>query len=101
MRISRRELADRNQRLGRRNDQLTAELAASKTDARASARALLSVAGELSTAKDIIAAHLVGATHPETAAADVPAFALSLRTALEAVGVDLRVELARLGGVDL
>lgn len=101
MRISRSELEDRLAQRNARIETLTAERDAFKKDARACGRQILLAHGELSVAKDVIAAHLVGATHPETAPADVQTFALSLRKALEAVGVDLRIELARLGGVDL
>lgn len=58
--------------------------------------ALAQVATELSTLKDEVALHIVAAEHPSSALSDARSMALSLREALEAHGVDLRLELDRL-----
>lgn len=63
--------------------------------------ALAMVATELSTAKDVIASHLVAAGHPSTVLHDVHAFAEALQQALTDAGVDIRLELARLEGTEL
>lgn len=98
---SRRDLADRLTAKDARIDQLTAERHAYKTDARATARALEQVAGELSRAKDVIASHIVAAGHPSTVLHDATSFATALTQALADSGVDIRLELARLKGADL
>lgn len=101
MRISRRELEARSRRQAARIDRLTAERDAFQKDADATGYALGQVADELSRAKDVIALHLVAAGHPSTVVHDVRTFADSLREALAANGVDLRLELARLEGAEL
>lgn len=101
MRLSSRQLADRNQRQAAQIERLIAERDAFKKDAAATAYALEQVAGELSRAKDIIASHLVAAGHPSTVLHDVRSFATALQQALADAGVDIRLELARLEGADL
>lgn len=101
MRRSRRWLADQNERLTARNTQLDGAIDEAVRNERATASQLLRVAGELSNAKDVIASHIVAAGHPSTVLHDPKAFAESLRQALTDAGVDLRIELARLEGVDL
>lgn len=56
---------------------------------------------ELSTVKDIVASHIVAAKHPSSALSDAHSMAIALQEALEAAGVDLTAELARLEGADL
>ncbi len=101
MRLSRRELTKQNARLTARRDELAGVVDEAVRNERATATQLLRVAGELSRAKDVIASHLVAAGHPSTVLHDVKGFAESLRQALAAAGVDLRLELARLEGADL
>jgi hypothetical protein len=99
--ISRRVLEDR---LASRNVQievLTAERDSYKTDAEACGRQIIRAHADLSRAKDVIAAHIAGAGHPDTALQDVRAFALSLQQSLAAAGIDLRLEFARLEGARL
>jgi hypothetical protein len=60
--------------------------------------ALEAIAAELSRAKDTVALHIVAAGHPDTVVHDVTAFAESLREALAANRVDIRLELARMEG---
>lgn len=59
------------------------------------------LAFELSTCKDIVASHIVAAGHPSTVLHDVHAFADALEQALTDAGVDIRIELDRLKGVEL
>ncbi|MCX4703921.1 hypothetical protein [Streptomyces sp. NBC_01373] len=101
MRRSRRWLADQNERLTNRNEQLDGAITEAVRNERATASQLLRIAGELSTAKDVIASHIVAAGHPSTVLHDPKAFAESLRQALSDAGVDLQIELARLEGADL
>ncbi|WP_329336187.1 hypothetical protein OG252_13350 [Streptomyces sp. NBC_01352] len=101
MRTSRRELEARNERLTARNERLDGAIDEAVRNERATANQLLRIAGELSTAKDVIASHIVAAGHPSTVLHDPKAFAESLRQALTDAGVDLRIELARLEGADL
>lgn len=63
--------------------------------------ALAMTAHELNTAKEVIASHVVAAGHPSTVLHDVRSFAAALEQALTDAGVDLRLELARLEGIDL
>jgi hypothetical protein len=63
--------------------------------------ALAMVATELSTAKEVIASHIVAAGHPSTVLHDVHSFGNALQQALTDAGVDLRLELARLEGAEL
>jgi hypothetical protein len=83
----------KNEYIGRQAEHLDTALKAAAGAAR--------VAEQLSTLKDTVALHLVAAGHPSTVVHDVTAFADSLREALAANGVDLRLELARLEGTDL
>lgn len=101
MRISRRELEARNRRQAAHIDELIADLdkATTKNSARAAAQRKL--AAELDACKEIVATVIVAAGHPSTVVHDVRTFADSLREALAANGVDLRLELARLEGADL
>lgn len=101
MRISRRELEARNQRLTARNEQLSGALTEAVRSERATASQLLRIAGELSDAKDEIALHIVAAKHPSSALSDAHSMGVALQEALAARGVDLRIELARLEGADL
>lgn len=101
MRVSRRELEARNRRQANRIEVLIAERDAFEKDANATAYALGQVAEELSRAKDVVAMAIVAAGHPSTVVHDVRSFADSLREALAASGVDLRLELARLEGAEL
>jgi hypothetical protein len=98
---SRRQLTERLTAKDARLDKLTAERDAHREDARATAYALEQIAGELSRLKDEVALHIVAAEHPSSALSDARSMALSLREALEAHGVDLRIELARLEGSEL
>lgn len=59
------------------------------------------LARELDACKQVIAEHLVAAKHPSSALSDAHSMAIALQEALEAHGVDLRIELARLEGADL
>lgn len=59
------------------------------------------LAAQLSDLKDEVALHIVAAEHPSSALSDARSMALSLREALEARGIDLRIELHRLEGSDL
>lgn len=59
------------------------------------------LAHELSTAKDVVASHIVAAGHPSTVLHDVRSFATALEQALTDAGVDIRIELDRLKGVEL
>jgi hypothetical protein len=63
--------------------------------------ALGAVAAELSTAKDVIASHIVAAGHPSTVLHDARTFADALEQALTDAGVDIRLELARQEGAEL
>lgn len=59
------------------------------------------LARELDACKEVVALHIVSAGHSSTVVHDVKRFAESLREALAANDVDLRLELARLEGADL
>lgn len=85
----------------RQIEALTAERNRYRADARACGAQIIRAHGDLSRAKDVIAEHLVGAGHPDTALQDVRGFALSLQQSLEVAGIDLRLELARLQGARL
>ncbi|NUS22723.1 MAG: hypothetical protein HOV92_00645 [Streptomyces sp.] len=63
--------------------------------------AFAALAIELSDIKDEVALHIVAAEHPSSALSDARSMALALREALEARGIDLRLELGRLEGSDL
>ena len=56
---------------------------------------------ELALIKDEIALHIVAAKHPSSALFDAHSFAVALQETLEANGIELRVQLARLEGADL
>lgn len=101
MKTSNRTLVDRNRAQAARIDRLIAERDAFEKDANANACALRQVAGELDRAKDTVALAIVAAGHPSTVVHDVTAFADSLREALAANRVDIRLELARLEGAEL
>jgi hypothetical protein len=101
VRISRRELEARIRRQANRIDGLIVERDTFEKNAAAAVYALEQVAGELSRAKDVVAMAIVAAGHPSTVVHDVRSFADSLREALAASGVDLRLELARLEGAEL
>ena len=101
MRLSRRSILTRNGVLRVRVERLLAERDDAREDACALTGQLLRVSGELSRAKDVIASHIVAAGHPSTVLHDPKAFAEALRQALADAGVDIRIELARLEGVDL
>lgn len=101
MRASRRHLEERVQRQAGQIDRLIADRDAHVREARATASALLRVAGELSRLKDEVALHIVAAKHPSSALSDAHSMGVALQEALQAHGVDLRIELARLEGSDL
>jgi len=69
-------------------------------DATACARQLERFTRELSDLKEEIALHIVAAKHPSSEATDAHSAAIALHEALQARGIDLRVELARLEGAD-
>jgi len=93
--ITRRRLAAELDRQARGYDLAIKQIAARNRDA------LAAVATELSDLKDEIALHIVAAEHPSSALSDARSMALSLREALDARGVDLRIELGRLEGSEL
>jgi hypothetical protein len=64
-------------------------------------RALEKAYGELSDLKEEVALHIVAAKHPSSALSDAHSMGVALQEALEAHGVDLRIELARLEGSEL
>jgi len=101
VRPSYRQLADRNRSQGAQIERLITERDAAQETADACASQLGRVAGELSGLKDEVAMHIVAAEHPSSALSDARSMALSLREALEARGIDLRIEFARLEGSDL
>jgi phytoene dehydrogenase-like protein len=101
VRPSYRQLAERNRSQATRIERLITERDEARDSARACASQLERIAAELSRAKDIVALHIVAAGHPSTVVHDVQAFADSLREALAAVGVDIRLELGRLEGAEL
>lgn len=75
--------------------------AALKQAAKDGSEARQIIAAELSDLKDEVALHIVAAEHPSSALSDARSMALSLREALQARGIDLRIELGRLEGSDL
>lgn len=89
MRTSRRKLIERNANLGARLDKAIA-------DRDTNGAALRRVSAELSDLKDEVALHIVAAKHPSSALSDAHSMAVSLQEALAALGVDLRIEVARL-----
>lgn len=101
MRPSRRVLTERNTDLAARLEIVTAQRDEYQDTARVIASTLRCTAAELSRCKDVLASHIVAAGHPSTGLHDPKAFAEALRVALEDVGVDIRLELARLEGADL
>lgn len=64
-------------------------------------RALRKVSRELSDLKDEVALHIVAAQHPSSELSDAHSMAISLLEAMDARGIDLRIELARLEGTAL
>ncbi|MGW2720799.1 hypothetical protein [Streptomyces sp. NPDC001492] len=85
-------------------DRYNARVAADEAETEATATedyALSHLSAELDRCKETVALHIVAAGHPSTVVHDVKAFAESLREALAANGVDLRLELARLEGSQL
>ncbi|MET7944233.1 hypothetical protein [Streptomyces sp. NPDC005302] len=88
------QLAAKNRHIG----SLTAQLAAEKETAKACANQMERALTDLCRVKDVIAAHIARAGHPDTVLHDVTAFALSLQQTLAAEGIDLRIELHRLEG---
>lgn len=101
MRISRRELENRNRRQAARIDQLLKELEEAQAGERACASQLERIAHELSRGKDVIATHIVATAHPSTVLHSPQQCMESLREALTAVGFDLRLELERVEGAEL
>ena len=93
--VTRRRLAAELDRQARSYDLAIKQATARNRDA------LAAVATELSDLKDEIALHIVAAEHPSSALSDARSMALSLREALDARGVDLRIELGRLEGSEL
>lgn len=100
MRRSRRWLIEQNERLTARNEQLAGAIEEAVVCERASASQLLRVATELSVAKDVVASHIAAAGHTSTVLHSPQQFAEALREALSDAGVDLRIELARLEGLE-
>lgn len=98
MRPSRKELAEQLANRSARIEQLIRERDDHKRQALANVGALRRTARELSDLKDEVAAHIVAAEHPSSALSDARAMALSLRETLQARGINLQVELARLEG---
>jgi hypothetical protein len=88
------QLAAKNRHI----ESLIAEREAYRKDADACGRQLVTAYRDLARAKDVIAAHIARAGHPDTVLHDVTAFALSLQQTLTAAGIDLRLELHRLEG---
>ncbi len=101
MRASRRELEARHHQMVTRAESAVADLDAAQETHEAVGRALEQVAGELSRAKDVIAAVVAAAGHPDSAVQDVRQFADALVEQLAAAGVDLRIEQARMEGARL
>jgi hypothetical protein len=101
VRVSNRTLTDRNQRQAAQIERLTAELETCKDQARADGNAVRRAMTELSAAKDVIAMHIVAAKHPSSALTDAHSMGVALQEALAAIGVDIRIELARMEGSDL
>lgn len=101
MKTSSRTLVDRNRAQAARIDRLIGERDSLQKDADACAYALRQVAEELDRMKETVAHAIVAAGHPSTVVHDVAAFADSLREALAANRVDIRLELARLEGAEL
>jgi hypothetical protein len=101
VRPSRRYLIDRNTQLHARVERLIAERDTALDNHRAAAAAARRVAAELSRMKDVVALHIVAAGHPSTVLHDPKRIGEALREELAANGVDLRLELARLEGVEL
>lgn len=101
MRISRRELQARTERQATQIGRLITERDTALDGEYASASQLARVAAELSALKDEVAAHIFACGHPDTALSDAHSAAIALREHLEARGINLRVELARLEGSDL
>lgn len=101
MRPSRRVLTERNRVLGASIERVVAERDDAQEDVCALSRQLLRVSGELSRVKDVLAEHIVAAKGSSSALSDAHSVAISLQEALDARGIDLRIELARLEGAEL
>lgn len=84
-----------------RNERLAAQVRDERDAKHACASQLERVAAELSHLKDEIALHIVACKHPSSALSDAHSAAIALQEALQAHGIDLRIELARLEGADL
>lgn len=85
-------------------DRYNARVAADEanTEAEATEDFVISrLAAQLDTVKTVVAEHIVAAKHPSSALSDAHSMGVALQEALEAHGVDLRLELARLEGSDL
>ena len=87
-----------NAELARRQHIFEAEM---KQAAKNGSDARQILATQLSDLKDEVALHIVAAEHPSSALSDARSMALSLREALEARGIDLRIELGRIEGSQL
>ncbi|MFE1849921.1 hypothetical protein [Streptomyces sp. NPDC059489] len=98
MRPSRRQLTEHVADLAARLERTISQRDEARRDAAASASQLGRVAGELSTAKDVVASLIVAADHPSAATTDAKSFAIALQEALDVAGVDIRLELARTEG---
>lgn len=101
MRPSRKELAEQLADRSARIEQLIRERDEHKAQALANVGALRRTARELSDLKDEVAQHIVAAEHPSSALSDARSMALSLRETLQARGINLQLELARLDGSTL
>jgi hypothetical protein len=85
-------------------DRYDARIARDETEQEADATeqfVMARLAAQLDTVKTVVAEHIVAARHPSSALSDAASMGLALQEALEAAGVDLRLELARLEGADL
>lgn len=101
MRPSRRRLTEQGADLAARNELLREKLADALESKTACASQLERIAHELSRGKDVIATHMIAVAHPSTVLHSPQACMESLHEALTAVGFDLRIELARVEGVEL
>jgi hypothetical protein len=98
MRRSRKELETQVADQGARVEGLVRDREGYKQQAIDAIRALRKVSRELSDLKDEVALHIVAAQHPSSALSDAHSMAISLQEAMDARGIDLRIELGRLEG---
>jgi hypothetical protein len=98
---ARRTLQERNDRQARQIDKLIGERDEAVKGEQACASQLERIAHENSLLRDEIALTIVACKHPSSALSTAHSVAIALQEALEARGIDLRLELARLEGADL